>query len=238
MSGLKELIQKERIEDEVTSTVPKAKSDYLENYEPSAAKGLAGIAIAGAGAFALRNPIGRAISKLTNLKTPKAPVSRNTAPVIDEVDEVLTIAPTRVERGRELVKLSEQEQIRQEAITRSNELKKIAYMNPLSRGGKTNRIGSSLWDYIARHPIAGARKAGHRTIVRSAASLGKINFVPLGHRHDVPTPFDFPNGLAFSHDVLFLIRGNRLHGLPGCKGSVLSRTLPPGVLAGRCVCPS
>lgn len=174
MSGLRELIQKERIEDEVTSTVPKAKSDYLENYEPSAAKGLAGIAIAGAGAFALRNPIGRVISKLTNLKTPKAPVSRNTAPVIDEVDEVLNIAPTRVERGRELVKLSEQEQIRQEAITRSNELKKIAYMNPLSRGGKTNRIGSSLWDYIARHPIAGARKADEW--IRDFKSTGPGSF--------------------------------------------------------------
>jgi hypothetical protein len=35
----------------------------------------------------------------------------------------------------------------------------MAYANPLSRGGATNRIGSSLWDYIARHPVAGARKA-------------------------------------------------------------------------------
>ena len=71
---------------------------------------------------------------------------------------MLTIAPTKVDRGRAVAKLSQQEQIRQEAIARSNELKKIAYAKPLSRGGKTNRIGSSLWDYIARHPIAGARK--------------------------------------------------------------------------------
>ena len=53
----------------------------------------------------------------------------------------------------------QQDEIRQMAIARSNELKKIAYHNPLSRGGKTNRIGSSLWDYIARHPVAGARMA-------------------------------------------------------------------------------
>jgi hypothetical protein len=158
MSGLKELIEKERLEDEPTSSVPKVKSDYTEPYDPSLARGLAGIAITGAGAFALRNPIGRALSKIVKLRTPKAPVSRNTAPVTDEVDEVLSIAPTKVERGKALVKVSDAEKIRQEAIVRSNELKKIAYAKPLSRGGKTNRIGSSLWDYIARHPIAGARK--------------------------------------------------------------------------------
>jgi len=158
MSGLKELIKNERLEDEPTSSVPPVKSDYTEPYDPSLARGLAGIAITGAGAFALRNPIGRALSKIVKLRTPKAPVSRNTAPVVDEVDEVLSVAPTKVERGKALVKVSDAEKIRQEAIVRSNELKKIAYAKPLSRGGKTNRIGSSLWDYIARHPIAGARK--------------------------------------------------------------------------------
>jgi len=158
MSGLKDLMEKERLEDEPTSSVPQVKSDYTEPYDPSPVRGLAGIAIAGAGAFALRNPIGRVINRIANLRTPKAPVSRNTGPVVDEVDEVLTIAPTKADRGRAVAKLSQQEQIRQEAIARSNELKKIAYAKPLSRGGKTNRIGSSLWDYIARHPVAGARK--------------------------------------------------------------------------------
>ena len=158
MSGLKDLMEKERLEDEPTSSVPKVKSDYTEPYDPSPVRGLAGIAIAGAGAFALRNPIGRVINRIANLRTPKAPLSRNTKPVVDEVDGVLTIAPTKVDRGRAVAKLSQQEQIRQEAIARSNELKKIAYAKPLSRGGKTNRIGSSLWDYIARHPISGARK--------------------------------------------------------------------------------
>ena len=130
MSGLKELMEQERLQDEPTSSVPKVKSDYTEPYEPSAIKGLAGLAVAGAGAFALRNPIGRALSRIANLRTPKAPVSRNTGPVTDEVDEVLTIAPTKIDRGREVAKISQQEQIRQEAIQRSNELKKIAYMKP------------------------------------------------------------------------------------------------------------
>ena len=159
MAGLGELYKKEILEDQPTSSVPKVDSDLAEPYDPSAARGLAGIALAGAGAVALRTPIGRALKKITSLTTPKLPVSRIKEPV-DEVEEILTIAPTKVERGQLMTRpqISQQEQIRQEAIQKSNELKKLAYNNPLSRGGKTNRIGSSLWDYIARHPIAGARK--------------------------------------------------------------------------------
>ena len=158
MAGLKELIDMESIEDQPTSSVPKNKSDYTEPYDPSMARGLAGIAVAGAGAFALRNPIGRVLQKIASIKLPKAPASRTS--VKDQVDEVLEIAPTKMERGKALTvaQTKPQDEIRQIAIARSNELKKIAYNNPLSRGGKTNRIGSSLWDYIARHPIAGARK--------------------------------------------------------------------------------
>src|SRR6056300_1497115 len=159
MAGLGELYKKEILEDQPTSSVPKVDSDLAEPYDPSAARGLAGIAIACAGAVALRTPIGRALKKITSLTTPKLPVSRIKEPV-DEVEEILTIAPTKVERGQLMTRpqISQQEQIRQEAIQKSNELKKLAYNSPLSRGGKTNRIGSSLWDYIARHPTAGARK--------------------------------------------------------------------------------
>jgi len=159
MAGLKELIDMESIEDQPTSSVPKNKSDYTEPYNPSMARGLAGIAVAGAGAFALRNPIGRVIQKIASIKLPKAPAPRTSVP--DKVDEVLEIAPTKIERGKALTvaQTKPQDEIRQIAIARSNELKKLAYANPLSRGGKTTRIGSSLWDYIARHPIAGARKA-------------------------------------------------------------------------------
>jgi len=158
MAGLADLQKTEIIEDEPTSSVPRQESD-LEPYDPSAARGLAGIAIAGAGAFALRNPIGRIIQRIANLKTPKPPATRPTQPV-SEVDEVLEIAPTKVERGKAMTiaQNKPQDELRQIAIARSNELKKIAYNAPLSRGGKTNRIGSSLWDYIARHPVAGARK--------------------------------------------------------------------------------
>ena len=159
MAGLKELIDMESIEDQPTSSVPKNKSDYTEPYDPSMARGLAGIAVAGAGAFALRNPIGRVLQKIASIKLPKAPAPRTS--VKDQVDEVLEIAPTKIERGKALTVAQNkpQDEIRQIAIARSNELKKLAYNNPLTRGGKTNRIGSSLWDYIARHPIAGARKA-------------------------------------------------------------------------------
>jgi hypothetical protein len=161
MSGLKELIESGKFEDQNTSSVPgDTDSIYSEPYDPSAAKGLGAIALAGAGAVALRTPIGRALNKIANLRKPKLPVSRIKEPV-DEVEEVLTIAPTKIERGRAMTRpqITQQEQIRQEAIQKSNELKKLAYQQPLSRGGKTNRIGSSLFDYIARHPIAGARKA-------------------------------------------------------------------------------
>ena len=88
----------ESIEDQPTSSVPKNKSDYTEPYDPSMARGLAGIAVAGAGAFALRNPIGRVIQKIANIKLPKAPAPRTSAP--DKVDEVLEIAPTKMEVGK------------------------------------------------------------------------------------------------------------------------------------------
>ena len=45
MAGLKELIDMESIEDQPTSSVPKNKSDYTEPYDPSMARGLAGIAV-------------------------------------------------------------------------------------------------------------------------------------------------------------------------------------------------
>jgi hypothetical protein len=159
MAGLADFKFDQKIEDEPTSSVPKNKSDYTEPYEPSALQGVAGLALAGAGAVALRSPFGRAINKLRNFKTPKTPTPRTTEPV-DEVEEVLSIVPTKMDRGKAMMRpqISQQEQIRQEAIQMSNELKKIAYNNPLSRGGKTNRIGSSLWDFIARHPVSGARK--------------------------------------------------------------------------------
>jgi hypothetical protein len=158
MAGLADLQKVETIEDEPTSSVPLNKSD-TEPYDPSAARGLAGMALAGAGAVALRNPIGRVIKKIASIKLPKAPASR-TSPK-DEVEDILEIAPTKMDRGKAMTvaQIKPQDELRQVAIARSNELKKIAYQAPLSRGGKTNRIGSSLWDYIARHPIAGARKA-------------------------------------------------------------------------------
>src|SRR6056300_836161 len=158
MAGLADLQKAEIIEDEPTSSVPLKKSD-TEPYDPSAARGLAGMALAGAGAVALRNPIARAIKKIASIKLPKAPASR-TSPK-DEVEDIVEIAPTKMDRGKAMTvaQTKPQDELRQVAIARSNELKKVAYQAPLSRGGKTNRIGSSLWDYIARHPIAGARKA-------------------------------------------------------------------------------
>ena len=175
MAGLADLTKLESIEDEKTSTVPSKPSDYSEPYEPSAMRGVAGLAVAGAGAFALRTPLGRIINKIANIRTPKAPVTRTTEPQ-DAVEEVLNIVPTRVERGKSmtLAQNNAQEEIRQAAIARSNELKKIAYQNPLSRGGKTNRIGSSLWDYIARHPVAGARQADEW--IRDFKSTGPATF--------------------------------------------------------------
>ena len=123
MAGLADLNRQEIIENDKTSSVPVNKSD-LEPYEPSAARGVAGLALAGAGAVALRNPIGRAIQKIAGIKLPKAPVSRTTGPV-DEVDEILSVVPTKMDRGRAMTapQISQQEQIRQVAIARSNELK-------------------------------------------------------------------------------------------------------------------
>jgi len=62
MAGLADLNRQKIIENDKTSSVPVNRSD-LEPYEPSAARGVAGLALAGAGAVALRNPIGRANKK-------------------------------------------------------------------------------------------------------------------------------------------------------------------------------
>jgi len=86
MAGLADLNKQEIIESDQTSSVPTVKSDN-EPYEPSALRGVAGLALAGAGAVALRNPIGRAINKIANIRAPIAPATRTTKPV-DEVDEI------------------------------------------------------------------------------------------------------------------------------------------------------
>ena len=119
MAGLKELIEMESIEDQPTSSVPRNKSEYTEPYDPSMARGLAGIAVAGAGAVALRSPIARALRKIASIKLPKSPAPR-TSPR-DEVDDVLEIAPTRVERGRELTLAQNkpQDELKQVALARN-----------------------------------------------------------------------------------------------------------------------
>jgi len=76
MAGLADLNKQEIIENDKTSSVPVNKSD-LEPYEPSAARGVAGLALAGAGAVALRNPIGRAIKKLAGIKYPRLPFTNH-----------------------------------------------------------------------------------------------------------------------------------------------------------------
>ena len=96
MSGLKELIESGKFEDQNTSSVPGDNdSIYSEPYDPSALKGLGAIALAGAGAVALRTPIGRALKKIASLRKPKIDASRIKEPV-DEVEEILTIMKYRL----------------------------------------------------------------------------------------------------------------------------------------------
>jgi len=159
---------------EPTSSVP-SDFEYKEKYEPSATQGIVGLALAGAGAVALRNPIARAINKTIKLKPPKLPEPTPSKEVVDEVSGILAIAPNRTERAQQLVKQSAKQAEAMAIMERSKELKKMAYHNPLSFGGtKKDGIGSSLWDFIARHPIDTARKP--KDWIRDFQSKGIGNF--------------------------------------------------------------
>ena len=149
--SLKQFNQKED-KQQNTSDVPVQKKESYEQYDPSATAGILGLTAAGLGAVALRNPIGRALSKTLNFKLPKLPASA-TSKQSDEVSQIVRSAPNKTERGKELITQEEAKKVLSEvelANLRSKELQKMVYQNPLSYGGnKQGGMGSALWDYIA-----------------------------------------------------------------------------------------
>jgi len=161
--------------NEPVSNVP-ATSEYTEKYDPSPIAGILGLTAAGAGAVALRTPIGRLINKTIKIKPPKLEVPRTTEPS-DEVSGILATVPSKTQRA-ESVTSTAIDKVKEEAAqikARSDELKKLAYQNPLTHGGaKNDGFGSSLWDYIARHPIGTQRKA--KDWIRDFTSKGLGNF--------------------------------------------------------------
>ena len=149
--SLKQFNQKED-KQQNTSDVPVQKKESYERYDPSATAGILGLTAAGLGAVALRNPIGRALSKTFSFKLPKLPASA-TSKQSDEVSQIVRSAPNKTERGKELITQEEAKKVLSEvelANLRSKELQKMVYQNPLSYGGnKKDGMGSALWDYIA-----------------------------------------------------------------------------------------
>lgn len=137
--------------DEPTDVVP-PKTDYDLNYEPSKIGGLATLAgVGGAAAYFLnRAPgIGR-VARTFSTKIPRVPDARTTDKVVnDQVDEILTITPTRMDRARDTIQASRPADPMAEAAM---QIKKAVDTNPLSVAGTKTRFGSAAFDFIAKHP--------------------------------------------------------------------------------------
>ena len=137
--------------DEPTDVVP-PKTDYDLNYEPSKIGGLATLAgVGGAAAYFLnRAPgIGR-VARTFSTKIPRVPDARTTDKVVkDQVDEILTITPTRMDRARDTIQASRPADPMAEAAM---QIKKAVDTNPLSIAGTKTRFGSAAFDFIAKHP--------------------------------------------------------------------------------------
>jgi len=112
-------------DNEPVSSVP-AQSEYTEKYDPSPIAGILGLTAAGAGAVALRTPIGRLINKTIKIKPPKLQAPRTTEPS-DEVSGILATVPSKTQRA-ESVTSTAIDKVKQEAAqikARSDELKKL-----------------------------------------------------------------------------------------------------------------
>lgn len=124
--------------------------------KPSGIPGALVLGATGIGALALsRVPGFNVLNKIATKRAPRAPQILPRA--VDEVEEITTLVPTKVERGKALAT--------QENTSRINlqdefeQLKKNTEIKPFSFGGRSERFGSALFDFVAQHPSKKPLKA-------------------------------------------------------------------------------
>ena len=134
---------------ESTSAVP---SDPVK--EDSSGLGIAGglgvLGATGAGLYALakkRLPGAKIADEIIKKKIPELPVSRTTELPGDKVAEILDVVPTKVQRAAEVAPSQYQQYIDQ-----FKQIRDVSKTKPLTVGGKKERFGSALYDYLAQHP--------------------------------------------------------------------------------------
>lgn len=134
---------------ESTSAVP---SDPVK--EDSSGLGVVGglgvLGATGAGLYALarkRIPGAKIADDILKKKIPELPVSRTTELPNDKVAEILNVVPTKVQRAAEVAPSQYQQYIDQ-----FKQLRDVSKTKPLTVGGKKERFGSALYDYLAQHP--------------------------------------------------------------------------------------
>ena len=153
MSDVNKTIE-EILAEEPTNAVP-AKPDEGFDYDPSPVGGLLTLgAVGGAAAYFLnRAPgIGR-VARVFGTKIPRNPETRNTVPAIkDQVDEVLEIVPTKMDRAKSVLAEQAQRKPSNTFDELGKQIKARVDLNPLSVGGKSTRFGSAAYDFLAKHP--------------------------------------------------------------------------------------
>lgn len=112
--------------------------------------GLGVLGATGAGLYALarkRIPGAKIADDILKKKIPELPVSRTTELPNDKVAEILDVVPTKVQRAAEVAPSQYQQYIDQ-----FKQLRDVSKTKPLTVGGKKERFGSALYDYLAQHP--------------------------------------------------------------------------------------
>ena len=135
---------------ESTTAVPGDPKGPEDSSGLGIAGGLGVLGATGAGIYALakkRLPGAKIIDDIITKKTPELPVSRTTELPNDKVAEILDVVPTKVQRAVEVAPSQYQQYIDQ-----FKQLRDVSKTKPLTVGGKKERFGSALYDYLAQHP--------------------------------------------------------------------------------------
>lgn len=143
---------------ETPDPLSKKTEDFTKPYEPSPVGGI--LAIGGAtaaGVAASKLPWAKYISNIKKLTTPvlkdTAPITqetRITEPVLDQVDEILTVVPTKLERTQDTINASNVQM--QKYLETIDKAKTESAKAPLTMGEQNRRFGSALYDFFAQYP--------------------------------------------------------------------------------------